>query len=114
MNPKDLIKDSYEQLQEWSKWLVALQTAVCAGLWPKLTENPNGSFILYLGWVMFVGSIITAAVLAGLLAFFVQRLDKSNTKDNFVVKLLVIAEYAFFLLGILCFIARLTMVQVGL
>ena len=114
MNPKDLIKESYQQLHEWSKWLVTIETAICAALWPKLTESPNSPFFLYLGWLMFVGSIISASGFLILLAFFVQRIEKPNNKDNSIVKLLVSTEYGFFFLGILCFIIRLTLFKVGL
>jgi len=114
MDPKDLLKDSYGQLQEWSKWLLTIEAAICAALWPKLTATPNGSFFLYLGWIFFVGSILTASVFVVLLAFFVQRLHHENTRDNLFVKLLVVVEYGFFILGVLSFFIRLTMVQVGL
>ena len=55
--------DSLKLLQDWSKWLITLQTAVCMSLWPKLTGTPAPSGVMYAGWMMFWASIIVAVML---------------------------------------------------
>jgi hypothetical protein len=34
--------DSLKLLQDWSKWLIALETIVCMSLWTRLTSGPFG------------------------------------------------------------------------
>ena len=58
--------DALKLLQDWSKWLISLQTIVCVSLWPKLTGKPSPSGLMYAGWMMFWGSIIVAALVGHL------------------------------------------------
>ena len=61
----ELITEGYKSVQEWGKWLVTIETAICAALWPKLAETPRPPASIYLGWAMFLGSIVTTAVMLG-------------------------------------------------
>lgn len=79
---------------------------MCAGLWPKLSETPRPPASLYLGWTMFLGSIVTTAVMLGLISFFIKRSHIRAEKDAKWVRVLVIIQYVFFFAGILCFGAR--------
>ncbi len=36
----ELITEGYKSVQEWGKWLVTIETTICAALWPKLSETP--------------------------------------------------------------------------
>jgi hypothetical protein len=57
MEKPQLIIEAFKLLHDWSKWLIALEAAICASLWPKLTGTPKPSIFPYLGWMMFLGSI---------------------------------------------------------
>ncbi len=97
-------------LQDWSKWLISLETVVCISLWPKLTSTPAPSGLMYAGWMMFWASIIVAAILLVCISIFVRRVDESGDRDMPKVWALVGLQYAFFLGGLLCFalnVARL-------
>ena len=110
---KSLTVDSLRMLQDWSKWLVALETFICASLWPKLTVVPKPPEVLkpptslYVGWMMFWASIITAAILLVYISFVVRRVTAAGEVDLTKVKLLVGVEYAFFLGGLFCFAYRI-------
>jgi len=106
--------DSLKLLQDWSKWLISLETVVCVSLWPKLTGAAPPSGLLYAGWMMFWASIIVAAVLLLCISFFVRRVDESGDRDMKKVWVLVGVQYACFLLGLGCFAVRVLMVWLGL
>jgi hypothetical protein len=95
--------DSLKLLQDWSKWLITLQTAICMSLWPKLTGSPASSPVMYAGWMMFWASILAAAVLLLCISFFVRRVDESGDRDIKKIWVLVGVQYAFFILGLFCF-----------
>jgi hypothetical protein len=99
----ELITEGYKSIQEWGKWLVTIETAVCAGLWPKLSDTPRPPASLYLGWTMFLGSIVTTAIMLGLVSFFIKRSHIRAEKDAKWVRMLVIIQYVFFFAGIICF-----------
>lgn len=105
--------DSLKMLQDWSKWLVALETFICANLWSKLTVVPKPPDVpkpptsLYIGWMMFWASIITAAILLVYLSIVVRRVTAAGEVDLTKVKLLVALEYSFFLGGLFCFAYRI-------
>jgi hypothetical protein len=103
--------DSLKLLQDWSKWLITLQTVVCMSLWPKLTNTASSpappSRLMYIAWFMFWASILIAAVLLLCISIFVRRVDKSAEQDMKKVWVLVAAQYAFFLLGLFCFALNL-------
>ena len=99
--------DTFKLLHDWSKWLITLETAICVGLWPKLTGAPKPSALLYVGWMMFVASIVTATLLVVVIAFSMRRLNQSGADDIKRVRVLVVIEYVFFLAGMTCFIWRM-------
>lgn len=45
----ELITEGYKSVQEWGKWLVTIETTICAALWPKLSETPHPPASIYLG-----------------------------------------------------------------
>jgi len=102
----ELITEGYKSVQEWGKWLVTIETAICAALWPKLSETPHPPATIYLGWTMFLGSIITTAIMLGLVSFFIKRSHLRAEKDAKWVRVLVLIQYAFFFAGIICFGVR--------
>ena len=107
MDKTELTVESLKLLQDWSKWLITLEAAICAALWSTLTSGGKPSAFLYLGWGMFWGSIIAAAFLLIAISVYVRRADTSGDSDLKKVKVLVGIEYAFFLGGLFCFALRL-------
>jgi hypothetical protein len=105
--------DSLKLLQDWSKWLIGLETIVCVSLWPKLTEKPPPSGLMYAGWIMFWASIIIAAILLLSISFFVRRVDVSADRDIKVVWGIVGLQYACFLAGLFCFALNLLLIWSG-
>ncbi len=102
----ELITEGYKSVQEWGKWLVTIETAICAALWPKLSETPQPPATIYLGWTMFLFSIITTAIMLGLVSFFIKRSHIRAEKDAKWLRVLVIIQYTFFFAGIICFGVR--------
>ena len=105
--------DSLKLLQDWSKWLISLETIVCISLWPKLTSKPSPSIVMYAGWMMFWASIIVAAILLLGISFFVRRVDESGDRDMKKVWILVGLQYACFLAGLFCFALHLILIVSG-
>src|SRR5919202_4376737 len=69
--------ESLRLLDSWSKWLVTLQSAICALLWQPLKQQPSTqwpSTLLFLGWGAFCLSVITSTVLLGRLPTLVEAL----------------------------------------
>jgi hypothetical protein len=100
-------------VQEWGKLLVTIETAICAALWPKLAETPRPPTSIYLGWTMFLGSIVTTAIMLGMVSFFIKCSHIRAEKDAKWVRVLVIIQYAFFFAGIICFGVRVFGLWVG-
>jgi hypothetical protein len=109
----NLITEGYKAIQEWGKWLVTIETAVCAGLWPKLTTTPKPPDSLYLGWAMFLASIVTTAIMLGVTSFYIQRANIKAEQDAKWVKVFVILQYLFFLGGLMCFGTRVLGIWAG-
>lgn len=105
--------ESLRLLQDWSKWLISLETVVCVSLWPKLTGTPGASGLMYAGWMMFWASILVAAVLLLCISIFVRRVDESGERDIRKVWFMVGVQYACFLLGLLCFGLRVAQIWLG-
>lgn len=99
--------DSLKLLQDWSKWLISLETVVCISLWPKLTGTPSPSGLMYAGWMMFWASIVVAAVLLICISVFVRRVDQSADRDMKKIWVIVGLQYALFLGGLLCLALQL-------
>ena len=106
MGPSDLRVEAYKLLQDWSKWLVTLETAVCAGLWPSLTGPQNPPLSLVAGWVLFACSIVTAAVLLVLIPYVIGQLGSGRQSGGRGIRTAVAVEYGLFLLGVVCFVWR--------
>jgi hypothetical protein len=106
MDKNELTLESFKLLQDWSKWLITLEAAICAALWPKLTGAGKPPVVLYLGWMMFWASIITAAILLMAISLYTRRVDVSGESDFRKVRVLVGIEYAFFLAGLFFFAWR--------
>jgi hypothetical protein len=106
--------DSLKLLQDWSKWLISLETIVCISLWPKLTSKPSPSMVMYAGWMMFWASILVAAILLLCISFFVRRVDESGDRDMKKVWILVGLQYACFIAGLFCFALNLILILSGI
>ena len=113
LNRSQRTVDSLKLLQDWSKWLITLQTVVCMSLWPKLTGKPSPSGLMYAGWMMFWASIIVAAILLLSISFFVRRVDVSGDRDMKKVWILVAFQYAGFLGGLFCLALNLILIWTG-
>jgi energy-converting hydrogenase Eha subunit G len=57
--------------------------------------------------MMFLGSIVTATILIVAISFYMRRADESGIEDLRRVRAFVGVEYAFFLLGVVCFACRM-------
>jgi hypothetical protein len=69
--------ESLKLLDSWSKWLVTLQSAICALLWQPLKQQVPGRWpgtLLFLGWSAFCLSVITSTVLLARLPTIVETL----------------------------------------
>lgn len=107
--------ESLRLLQDWSKWLISLETVVCLSLWPKLTDQAKpAAALMYAGWMMFWASIIVAAMLLLSISFFVRRVDESGDRDIKIVWGLVAVQYACFLCGLFCFALNVISFWIGI
>src|SRR5919108_4866136 len=69
--------EALKLLDSWSKWLVTLQSAICALLWQPLKQQTLGrwpSILLFLGWSAFCLSVITSTLLLAHLPTIVEAL----------------------------------------
>ena len=110
--------ESLRLLQDWSKWLISLETVVCISLWSKLTGTPapgtpGPSGLMYAGWMMFWASILIATILLLCIPAFVRRVDESGDRDIKIVWLIVGVQYACFMLGLACFALHLLFFWLG-
>src|SRR5918912_2090444 len=77
--------ESLRLLDSWSKWLVTLQSAICALLWQPLNQQPPAEWpgtLLFLGWSAFCLSVITSTVLLGRLPTLVERLAEESASTS--------------------------------
>ncbi len=105
--------ESYKLLQDWSKWLITLELAICTGLWTKLTAVPKPHGLLYASWFLFLASIIIASVLLIVISFSVRRFAISGNRNIVIMNILLALEYFFFLLGILALAIRIGQVWIA-
>ena len=106
--------DSLKLLQDWSKWLISLETVVCVSLWPKITSEQPPSGVVFVAWMMFWASIMIAAVLLLCISIFVRRVDDAGDRDMKKVWLLVGLQYACFLGGLFCFALKVVGIWSGI
>lgn len=102
--------ESYKLLQDWSKWLITLELAICTGLWTKLTGTPKPPGILYASWFLFLASIIAASVVLLIVSVCVRRFALEGKTDILLLKIFLFLEYLFFLLGLLALAIRIAQI----
>ena len=78
MSDADARAKQVELLAEWSRWMVALESAVCALLWEPLKQQSAAQFPFGRGmlwaWAGFALSIVCATVLLGRLPWLTPAL----------------------------------------
>jgi len=95
--------ESLKLLQDWSKWLIALEAGVCALLWRVMSP----SIYLYCAWFMFWGSILAAAFLLLAISILVgQRTGVLSTIITKIVWFLLAAEYICLVIGMILVAVR--------
>jgi len=98
-------------LAEWSRWMVALESAVCALLWEPLKQQSAGHFPFGRGllwaWTAFALSTLCATVLLGRLPWIVPALhsqsdgDLATGKPGRELRILAVAQHLLFLIAVL-------------
>jgi hypothetical protein len=116
-----------ELLAEWSRWMVALESAVCALLWEPLKQQsaaqfPFGRGILW-AWTGFALSTLCATVLLGRLPWLIPALlqpqaggERLPARPRRELLTLALAQHALFLSGVLLlvgFVLRRAAQQTG-
>jgi hypothetical protein len=100
--------EALKLLQDRSKWLVAIETAACAALWPKLTvDGKPAPDILYWGWFLFCVSILAGTALLLVYPLLLYRMDPNRQQSYRLLTTFLVIEYSFFLAGVLCFATRI-------
>ena len=114
--------ESLKMVKEWSSWLIALQTAICAFLWNVLKALEIKSwldFFLYFGWFAFSLSLLIATVLVSRLPYMIENLPESSSDRSVLsepisiiggqirLKSLLIAEHICFIIGVLCLVIHI-------
>jgi hypothetical protein len=98
--------ESLKLLQDWSKWLITLEAGVCVLLWRVMAGETKPPIKVYVAWLMFWGSILAAAVLLVAISFLVQQTAASIERKMKILLGLIIAEYLFFLAGMIFLLLR--------
>ena len=115
-----------ELLAEWSRWMVALESAVCALLWEPLKQQsaaqfPFGRGLLW-AWTAFALSVICATVLLGRLPWLTPALlqppsgEPLPRRSRRELLMLALAQHALFLIAVLLlvgFVLRRAALQSG-
>ena len=65
---------------DWCKWMVALQTGICAGLWTPLKNSPKSPLLW--AWVAFALSALTTSWLLGRLPGLVSVLAETGAEPQ--------------------------------
>jgi hypothetical protein len=116
-----------ELLAEWSRWMVALESAVCALLWEPLKQQSAAQFPFGRGmlwaWTGFALSIVCATVLLGRLPWLTPALLHSQpggepfpARPRRELLTLALAQHALFLTAVLLlvgFVLRRASQQAG-
>jgi hypothetical protein len=116
-----------ELLAEWSRWMVGLESAICALLWEPLKQQsaahfPFGRGMLW-AWTGFALSTVCATVLLGRLPWLIPALLKSQlgegplpAKPRRELLALALAQHVLFLVAVLLlvgFVLRRAAQQAG-
>ena len=114
--------ESLKMVKEWSTWLIALQTAICAFLWNVLKTLEIKSWLdvfLYFGWFAFSLSLLIATVLVSRLPYRIESLPESSPDRSVLsepvailggkvrLKTFVMAEHVCFIVGVLCLVTHI-------
>ncbi len=110
--PDDARAKQVELLAEWSRWMVALESAVCALLWEPLKQQSAGHFPFGRGllwaWAAFALSTLCATVLLGRLPWVVPGLlqspsggEPTNGRPGRELRMLAVAQHLLFLIAVL-------------
>ena len=114
--------ESLKMVKEWSSWLIALQTAICAFLWNVLKALEIKSWLdvfLYFGWFAFSLSLLIATVLVSRLPYMIEKLPESSSNDSVLtdpvsilgirvrLRTFLIAEHVCFIVGVLCLVTHI-------
>jgi hypothetical protein len=83
---KELVESAEARLEaaklsaDWCKWMMALQTGICAGLWTPLKNSPKSALLW--AWVAFALSALTTSWLLGRLPGFVSLLAETGAEPQ--------------------------------
>jgi len=102
--------ESAKLLQDWSKWLIAVQSAACIALWPRITADGDGATLLFLAWITFGASVLSAAILLLILSSYVCRLPFTDNFRRRAINLLAVVQCSLFVLGVLLTASHLLIV----
>ncbi|MFL5496084.1 MAG: hypothetical protein ACJ8DC_16995 [Gemmatimonadales bacterium] len=116
-----------ELLAEWSRWMVALESAVCALLWEPLKQQSAAQFPFGRGmlwaWAGFALSTVCATILLGRLPWLTPALlqpepggESLRARPRRELLILALAQHALFLTGVLLlvgFVLRRAAQQAG-
>ncbi len=108
MSDADARAKQVELLAEWSRWMVALESAVCALLWEPLKQQSAAQFPFGRGmlwaWAGFALSIVCATVLLGRLPWLTPALlqpqsagEPSPARPRRELVVLALAQHVLFL-----------------
>ena len=92
-----LLQKGYLSIQEWGKSFIFIESAVCAGLWPKLI--PSTEFTLHGLDVHWINCSFCYYVELR----FILYSTGSPVSSGSWFRLLVLVQFAFFLAGLICF-----------
>jgi len=127
MSEADTRAKQLELLAEWSRWMVALESAVCALLWEPLKQQSAGHFPFGRGllwaWTGFALSTLCATVLLGRLPWLMPAMlqaqpggEPLGAKPGRELRMLALAQHALFLIAVLLlvgFVLRRAAQQAG-
>ena len=88
---------------DWCKWMVALQTGICAGLWTPLKNSPKSALLW--AWVAFALSALATSWLLGRLPGLVALLAETGAEPQRSARIrelkrIALLAHALFIAGI--------------
>ena len=89
---------------DWCKWMVALQTGICAGLWTPLKNSPKSPLLW--AWVAFALSALMTSWLLGRLPGLVTLLAETGAEPERAARIkelrrVALLAHGLFIAGIL-------------